>query len=698
MAEETEVSDGVAAGEASPFPLPELPSRYRLVRELGSGGMGIVALVHDQELDRLIALKILRSSLELDPVVIERFRREAQVMARVDHPNLARVFGFELEPFPHLAMEYVEGADLLTCLEEGERLAGEDVLSLAEPLAGAVDALHEAGVLHRDIKPQNILIRAADGLPVLTDMGLVAMGGAPALTATHMIVGTPRFLPPEVVLDGAWSRASDVFQLAAVLFRALVGYNHVGGETPGELAHRIARCDFHPIPEDLEDVSDAVRRGITAGLSRDPRDRPASGAALVAMLRDEEGVCLPPPDQSATRLMPEVRADAPRGSDTSTGERPLPAPAPSPVAAPGPGVAPGWRLPALVVLLLGGVALGAWTAGQARPPPPPPSPVEPSPEPPPAPSPIPPGRLLSRLDQHTDLVGGLAFSPGGRYLASVAADSSLGVWEVDTGAPVGWRPPLEAGLSFALAFSPGGRRLATGGFDGAVTIRRLPDAEVVETVPAPEGAAALVRAVSFLDDEELLLADDRGRVRTSGKRGARALGAPVRALLLLPDGDTLAAAVGDTVRLVSRSTGEVRGELKAHVAPIVRLALASRGGQLASASRDAIILWDLPTRTPARVIRGVGGAVALAPDGAWAAVPVAGSGVVRVLALPGGATLVELAGHEEPVTALAVAPSGARLASADAGGGIRLWDLRELEGTPGPSGGSQGGKDGVPTP
>ncbi|MQA76144.1 MAG: protein kinase [Solirubrobacterales bacterium] len=190
-----------------------LAERYRLERPLGHGGMAAVWLATDERLGRPVAIKVLSDALATDDEYLGRFRREAQVAARLQHPNLVGVYDFDAGLRPYLVMEYVGGGDLASRLDAGD---APDPERLARELLLALRHMHAAGVLHRDIKPQNVLIDA-DGRARLTDFGIAKPHDAASLTRTGEVIGTESYIAPELMAGDSASERSDLFALGVVL-------------------------------------------------------------------------------------------------------------------------------------------------------------------------------------------------------------------------------------------------------------------------------------------------------------------------------------------------------------------------------------------------------------------------------------------------------------------------------------------------
>ncbi len=264
--------------ERSPRVLAE---RYELVRPLGYGGMAEVWRARDLVLRRPVAVKLLKENLAGDPVVVERFRREASAAARLAHPCIVRVFDTVSSGGQQaVVMELVEGRTLRQRLDRDGRLPVSDVVAIGIALADALDAAHRAQLVHRDVKPGNILL-TDDGRVLLTDFGIAtAMRSKGDLTREDVMMGTAKYLSPEQVLGVPVDGRSDLFSLGVVLYECLAGRPPFVADT--DAATALARLQRTPVP--LRTVRPGVPRDLEgvvhACLARRPELRPASGAAL----------------------------------------------------------------------------------------------------------------------------------------------------------------------------------------------------------------------------------------------------------------------------------------------------------------------------------------------------------------------------------------------------------------------------------
>lgn len=260
-----------------------------MIRLLGEGGMGKVMLAEDRETGRRVAVKLLRFDPAERVEFFHRLQVEARAQARVRHPNLVGIYDCNFEAPPaFLVMEYVEGEDLGEVLRRRGRLPAREAAPIVRGVARAVLELHRQGVLHRDLKPSNVLLRRDDGEAVVMDLGLARLDDGPSLTGTGNFVGTPYYLPPEVVTDGEWTRAGDQYQLGAVLYELLTGRTLLQVRGLDALVHASRAeklLDFTglEVPEDLQAL---VRRAVRL----DPGARFGDVAAFESALADfEEG-------------------------------------------------------------------------------------------------------------------------------------------------------------------------------------------------------------------------------------------------------------------------------------------------------------------------------------------------------------------------------------------------------------------------
>jgi tetratricopeptide (TPR) repeat protein/predicted Ser/Thr protein kinase len=227
----------------------EIGRRYRVKSLLGMGGMGAVYLVHDKDLDRDVALKLIRSDIADDPDSLERFKREIQLSSRVTHPNVLRVFDLgESDGIKFLTMQFVDGRDLSTILKKQGKLPNERLLKIFRQAAEGLKAAHDQGVVHRDLKPQNIMIDGHDRV-YLTDFGLAKSAEQSAMTQTGAVIGTPFYMSPEQVKGDPVDQRSDIYALGVILYQMAAGAVPFTGATPFEVMMRRMQRPAQPIGE-----------------------------------------------------------------------------------------------------------------------------------------------------------------------------------------------------------------------------------------------------------------------------------------------------------------------------------------------------------------------------------------------------------------------------------------------------------------
>ena len=262
--------------------------RYALGEPLGAGGMAQVVEGHDARLDRRVAVKLLPAD-RIDPVGRERFRREARSSAGFSHPNAVATFDAgEADGYLYLVMEFVDGPSLADRLARDGALDVDEAVRIADSILAALGAAHAAGIVHRDVKPGNVLLDHR-GAVKLADFGIARRLDdlSSDLTGTGLFIGTPKYLAPEQAAGEAATAASDLYATAVVLYEMLAGAAPYGGPTPmaTALAHQTA-----PIP-DLRaarpDVPVAVAAAVRRGMAKDPADRFRTAADMRAALADE---------------------------------------------------------------------------------------------------------------------------------------------------------------------------------------------------------------------------------------------------------------------------------------------------------------------------------------------------------------------------------------------------------------------------
>jgi serine/threonine-protein kinase len=268
-----------------------IDGRYRVVSRLGAGGMADVFLAEDQQLGRKVALKLLHRRFAADPGFVERFRREAQAAAGLNHPNVVGVYDRgAYDGTYYIAMEYLPGRSLKQLIREEAPLDPVRAIDITLQILKAARFAHRRGVIHRDLKPHNVIVDEADQAKV-TDFG-IARAGASDMTETGSIMGTAQYLSPEQAQGHAVSAGSDLYSVGVVLYEMLTGRVPFDAESAVSIALKhVSEAPSAPralnpaIPQELEQV-------VLWALNKDPADRPADADQLIAALTQVKGLIL----------------------------------------------------------------------------------------------------------------------------------------------------------------------------------------------------------------------------------------------------------------------------------------------------------------------------------------------------------------------------------------------------------------------
>ena len=259
-----------------------LAGRYRMDEHIAAGGMGEVWKGTDEVLGRTVAIKILLPSLVAEPGFAQRFRDEARTMATINHPGVVNVYDYGSDQgVTYLVMEYVEGDALSKTLSRVGRLTPGRTMSLLAQAADALQAAHDKGIVHRDVKPANLLVRP-NGTLVLTDFGIARGAAASNLTAVGSVLGTASYISPEQASGGKATPASDVYALGVVAYQCLAGRRPFEGGSPIEIALQHVDGVPPPLPPD---IPPAVRALVERCLAKQPATRYPTAAALAAAAR-----------------------------------------------------------------------------------------------------------------------------------------------------------------------------------------------------------------------------------------------------------------------------------------------------------------------------------------------------------------------------------------------------------------------------
>jgi serine/threonine-protein kinase len=267
--------------------------RYRLERPLGHGGMATVYLGRDTELERPVAIKLLAENLAGDDEFRRRFVREARLAARLSDPNIVSVYDAgEDDGRPYIVMEHVDGETFAELLARRGRLDPDEARELAAQAAAGLAHAHEAGLVHRDVKPQNLILRR-DGTVKIADFGIARAAETTSITVAGTVLGTAAYLAPEQAMGEEVTAAADVYSLGAVLYELLTGRPPFEFETLADLADQQRRMEVTPVRDLAPEVPPGLEDVVMRCLARNPAYRPASAAELASVLSGGEAPTQP---------------------------------------------------------------------------------------------------------------------------------------------------------------------------------------------------------------------------------------------------------------------------------------------------------------------------------------------------------------------------------------------------------------------
>jgi serine/threonine-protein kinase len=265
-----------------------LAGRYSLERELGRGGMGIVYLAREVRLDRLVALKLFPPDLAIQPALRERFLREARTAARLSHPHIVQIYAVdEAGPFVFFAMAYVDGETLGNRVRRRGPLPPSEAARMLREVAWALAYAHEQGVVHRDVKPDNILLETATGRALVADFGIAGLRHDTEESGDQVsgeVIGTPEFMSPEQAQGRPAEAPSDLYALGVVAFYALSGGLPFSGTGAAEVLAQHLTLPAPPLADRAPAVPRRLARIVDACLAKDPAERPAGAGQLAEQL------------------------------------------------------------------------------------------------------------------------------------------------------------------------------------------------------------------------------------------------------------------------------------------------------------------------------------------------------------------------------------------------------------------------------
>jgi serine/threonine protein kinase/WD40 repeat protein len=531
-------------------------AQFNIIRIIGRGGMGVVLQAVDPCLQREVAIKILDPELSKDELAAERFCREARAAASISHENVVAVHQVEhdeAKDIPFLVMELISGESLEKKLEREGRLSLREIVSIGMQTAAGLAAAHEKGLIHRDIKPGNILLEKSGQRVKLTDFGLARAAEDVRLTRSGLVAGTPLYMSPEQASGEELDARSDLFSLGVVLYELAAGEPPFTGKTPLVVLKRLTDDQPVPLRERNPELPEWFVHIVDRLLAKKPADRFQSAREVADML-EHFWAMLKSSETVVCKKKKAVNTWKAIALGTAAG---------------------------LLTLVLGAVAVFFLVPRADR--------REDQVLPP-----------LHVLKGNAGPLWSLAVSKDGKNLAMGTDDGTVKFWDI-AAQKVDWAFKAHQGTIWSLALSP--HYLATGSDDGPAKIWDLSTRQERHELADSVGT----RSLTFDPDEKRILAGGRnGSVKvwdaltgakifeTKGHTGL------VGAVAFAADGKTMATASGDkTIKIWDASSGMEKLALQGHQAGVYAIAFSPNGAFLVSGSWDKTVrLWDLASGTP----------------------------------------------------------------------------------------------------
>jgi len=618
---------------------------FDVMRILGRGGMGVVLEAFDTKLQRHVAIKVLDGDLSKDELARQRFCREARAAASIAHENVVAVHQVERiceDGVPFLVMQLVTGETLEQRLLREKKLPVKEVVRIGMQAARGLAAAHAQGLIHRDIKPGNILLEAPNSKVKLTDFGLARVSEDVRLTRTGFVSGTPLYMSPEQALGKEADQRSDLFSLGAILYEMLAGQTPFQGNSALSILRQITEVRHRPLRDVNPDVPEWLAELVEELLAKNSEDRYQSATDLAEVLEytyaqmSTSSLALP-----AVCQVEVARRSARRRIVLA--------------------IAGGGLLGlGLAAGLLGGWFLPGRGAG--------PAPEQSSAEP------------IAVLSGNAGSVWSVSFDPTSDTVAMGVEEGTVRLWDLPSKSV---KATLDAhrGVVWTTRFSDDGKLLVTSGDDGLLKLWRATENTPLRTFEHPNA----VRGFAMNSDGTRLYAGDRkGGLRVWGEDETQPLAqadqpGAIYAVALSPDQKTLATAGSDkTVRLWNAETLSQKLPLNGHSGPIYSLAFSHDGKQLASAGWDRTVrIWDVNSGLLLKSWEASKTdiwAVAYSPDDEFIATG-GQDGAVRLWSHDSNALLAKFLGHESSVHALAFNRDGTRLVSGGRDGAARVWEV-----------------------
>lgn len=615
-------------------------AHFDVMRVLGRGGMGIVLEAFDSRLQRNVALKVLDPQLASDETARKRFCREARAAASITHENVVSVHQVEQAAdngLPYMVMQLVAGETLEQRLLREQRLPLKEIVRIGLQAAQGLVAAHAQGLIHRDIKPGNILLEPPHGRVKLTDFGLARIADDVKLTRTGFVTGTPLYMAPEQAMGESVDARSDLFSLGAILYEMCAGQPPFQGNSALAILKQIAEVKHRPLRELNPDVPQWLAEMVDELLAKRPEDRYQSASDLAEVLEFHWAHMRNSSAELPAVCVEEIRQRSKRNRLIFA--------------------AVGAAL--LALGLIAGMIVPRYLGL--------PSGLESSAEP------------AAVLAANAGSVWSVSFDSQSDTVAMAVEDGSVRLWDWPKQSV---QSTLEAhrGVVWSARFSDDGQFIATAGDDGLLKIWNRSTLEPLKEFEHPNA----VRGLAISKEGRLFAGDRKGGLhvwsleagdplRTAQQPGA------VYTVALSPDGKTLATAGSDKiVRVWNAETLRQKLPLEGHAGPVYGLSFNQAGDRLASAGWDGTIrIWDPAGGKLVHAWEGHSGdiwTIAFAPLGMKLATG-AQDGTVKLWDADSGKLLATYLGHKTTVHTIAFHPAGALLGSGGRDGAVRIWRI-----------------------
>ena len=621
-------------------------AHFDVMRILGRGGMGVVFEAFDSRLQRNVALKVLDPELAGDEIARQRFCREARAAASITHENVVAVHQVEKSGdngLPYLVMQMIAGESLEQRLSREKKLSLREIVRIGMQAALGLAAAHAQGLIHRDIKPGNILLEAAHDSVKLTDFGLARAAEDVKLTRTGFVSGTPLYMAPEQAMGETTDHRSDLFSLGAILYEMCAGQPPFTGNSALAILKQIADTKHRPLKELNPDIPQWLAETIDDLLAKKPDDRIQSAKHLAELFEFEWALMKTTSEDVPTICQVEQKKRTTRNR----------------------WIAAGVGATFLVLGLAGGMFLanrsgGATSTGVGEE-----AIIEP----------------LAILSANAGAVWAVSFDQTGKTVAMGVEDGSIRLWDLATQS-VKASSVAHRGTIWSTRYSPDGKVLATSGDDGTIKLWIPSETEPFRSFKHPNA----VRSMAFSSDGRKLFAGDReGGLKIWSLDGeaeplvAAQQSGTVYAIALSPDDKTLVTAGSDKiVRLWNAETLTQKLPLEGHSGPVYGVSFSHDGRRVASVGWDKTVrIWDAGSGLLVKSWEGHSGdiwGVAYSPDGTQLATGGTDS-AVRLWDAETGKLIETFQGNKNGIHTVAFSRDGKLLAAGGRDGAARIWQL-----------------------